>query len=238
MKKTAVDYSELRLSNINEPRFRHLWLIWGWVVYFILYFLTEHLIPPERCTSIHCWLDDIIPFNEWFAIAYTFWFALLFFTLLYFLLYDVESFTNLQKYLIVTQVVAMACYIIFPSRQDLRPEVFPRDNFLTHVMAFIYSCDTSTGVCPSLHVAYSLGIASVWRKKRDASRLWKAFIIVAAVLISVSVCFVKQHSAVDVFAALPVCLLAEWFVYWKSYWKPRFAALSKKRRHEESSSDT
>ena len=221
MKTPVVDYRELRLSNINEPRFKHLKLLLGWVGYFILYFVTENLIPPERCTPIHCRLDDLIPFNEYFALFYCFWYVLLVFSLLYFLLYDPKSFARLQTYIMITQAVAMLCYILFPSRQDLRPEVFPRDNFLTHVIAFIYSFDTSTGVCPSLHVAYSLGIASVWRKKTDVSVLWKAFVILAVILICVSICFVKQHSAVDAFAALPVCVLAESLVFWKTYWKPR-----------------
>ena len=221
MKKPVVDYRELRLSNINEPRFKHVKLLLGWVGYFILYFLTENLIPPERCAPIHCWLDDVIPFNEYFVLAYTFWYVLLFCSLLYFFLYDTESFASLQTYIIVTQVAAMAIYILFPSRQDLRPEVFPRDNFLTHVMAFIYDFDTSTGVCPSLHVAYSLGIASVWRKKPDVPGWIKVFVYIAAGLISISVTFVKQHSALDILAALPVCLLAEGIVFWRSYWKPR-----------------
>ena len=221
MKKPVVDYRELRFRNINEPRFRHLWLLLGWVGYFLLYYLTVNFIPPERCTPMHCWLDDIIPFNEYFLLAYCFWYALLVFSLLYFLLYDIESFRGLQTYIIVTQAVAMAIYILWPSRQDLRPEVFPRDNFLTHVMAFIYDFDTSTGVCPSLHVAYSLGIASTWRKKRDASPWWKAFVFVAVILICVSICFVKQHSALDALAALPVCLLAEGIAFGRQYWLPR-----------------
>lgn len=221
MKKPVVDYRELRFSNLNEPRFKHVKLLLGWVGYFILYFLTENLIPRERCTPIHCWLDDVIPFNEYFLLAYTFWYVLLVCSLLYFFLYDIESFSALQTYIIITQVVAMAIYITFPSRQDLRPETFPRDNVLTRLMAFIYSFDTSTGVCPSLHVAYSLGIASVWRKKPDAPKALKVFIYFAAGLISISVTFVKQHSALDILAALPVCLLAEGIVFWRSYWRPR-----------------
>lgn len=230
MKKPVVDYRELRFSNLNEPRFRHVKLLWGWVGYFILYFVTENLIPAERCTPIHIRLDDLIPFNEYFAIAYCFWYALLFFSLLYFFLYDTKRFADLQTYIIITQVVAMTCYILFPSRQDLRPEEFARDNFFTHLMAFIYSFDTSTGVCPSLHVAYSLGIASVWRKDPGASWLWKAFVIVAVAFICVSICFVKQHSAADAFAAIPVCLLAEGIVYGRSYWKPRLTAAEAARR--------
>ena len=40
-------------------------------------------------------------------------------------------------------------------------------------------------------------------------------------LISLSTSFVKQHSMVDVFAALPLGALAEWLVYGKSYWRKR-----------------
>ena len=115
----------------------------------------------------------------------------------------------------------MACYILYPSRQDLRPDVFPRENVLTALMGFIYSFDTSTGVCPSLHVAYSLGILSVGLKDRDLAAGWKAALTFVVVMICAAVCFVKQHSAVDVLMALPVCLLAEILVYGKDYWLPK-----------------
>jgi len=114
----------------------------------------------------------------------------------------------------------MLIYIVFPSRQDLRPTVFPRDNFLTDIVRLLYSVDTNTGVCPSLHCAYSLGIASAWLKQKDASILWKLFVVVAVILICLSTTFIKQHSAVDFFAAIPVCLLAEYIAYGK-YWKMR-----------------
>ena len=107
----------------------------------------------------------------------------------------------------------MAIYILFPSRQDLRPTEFPRDNFLTQCVRFLYAFDTNTGVCPSLHVAYSFGLASVWTKEKGVSRWWKAFVVVAVIFICLSTMFIKQHSAVDFFAALPICLLAELIVY-------------------------
>ncbi len=227
MKTPVIDYREFRLSKINEPRFSHLKLLLGWVVYFIFYFLTENLIPAERCTPVHIFLDDYIPFCEYFLIPYVFWYGLIVFSLGYFLLYNVDSFKRLQTFIIITQVVAMAIYILFPSRQDLRPEVFPRDNFLTRCIGLIYSFDTSTGVCPSLHVAYSIGIASVWLKEKDVSWVWKGFIVVAVVLICLSTMFIKQHSAADFFAALPVCLLAEGLLY-GSYWKQRFGIAPRK----------
>ena len=213
MKKTVVSYSQFRFSRLREQRFSHLWLLLGWVGYLLLYFLTENLIPAEKCHVIHCALDDLIPFHEGFLIFYCFWYAYLVLTLLYFFLYDIPSFKRLQVYIIITQAVAMAVYILYPSIQLLRPEVFPRDNLLTRLLGFIYRVDTPTGVCPSLHVAYSMGIASVWGRSREASRPFKWFIVVMAVLISVSTTFVKQHSAVDVLLAVPLGLLAEFVVY-------------------------
>lgn len=209
MRKPAVDYRELRLSRLNEPRFAHVKLLAGWLAYFALYFLTENLIPASRCHVIHCALDDMIPFREGWLVIYCYWYVLLVGSLLYFLLYDIRSFKRLQCYIMITQAVAMLAYILYPSIQLLRPETFERDNALTRLMAFIYSFDTPTGVCPSLHVAYSLGIASVWCHRREGSRLWKGFMVLSAALISVSTTFVKQHSAVDVAVALPVGLLAE-----------------------------
>ena len=222
MKKPVVDYREFRFSRLKEPRFSHLWLLLGWVGYFALYFLTENLIPAERCTPMHCFLDDVVPFCEVFLIPYVFWYVLIVISLGYFLLYDIDSFKALQTFIIITQVVAMACYILFPSRQDLRPVEFPRENLLVQGVQFLYSFDTSTGVCPSLHVAYSLGIASVWLKQRDASLAWKIFVVVAVVLICLSTAFIKQHSVVDIFAALPVGLLAEGIVY-GHYWKRKLS---------------
>lgn len=213
MRKPVVDYREFRLSKINEPRFAHLKLLLGWIGYFILFFLTENLIPVESCHVIHGKLDDIIPFHEAFLIPYVFWYLLIVISLLYFLLYDVKSFKQLQSYIIITQVCAMAIYIIYPSCQNLRPTEFPRDNFLTDCIKLLYAYDTNTGVCPSLHCAYSLGIASVWLKSKDASKLWKAFVVFAVAMICASTTFIKQHSAVDFFAALPVCLLAEILVF-------------------------
>ena len=220
MKKPVIDYRTFRLRKINEPQFAHLKLLLGWVGYFILYFLTENLIPAEACHPVHMWLDDVIPFCEWFLIPYVFWYVLIVISLGYFLLYNVDSFKRLQTYIIITQVLAMLCYIVYPTRQDLRPAEFVNDNFLTRCVSFLYAFDTNTGVCPSLHCAYSIGIASVWLKAKDVSKLWKAFVVIAVILICLSTMFIKQHSAVDFFAALPVCLLAEILVF-KVFYKKK-----------------
>jgi len=102
MKKPMVDCRAFRLSKINDPQFSHLKLLFGWVVYFLLYILTENLIPAEDCTPVYMWLDDVIPFHEIFVIPYVFWYLLIVISLGYFLLYDIENFKGLQKFIIVT----------------------------------------------------------------------------------------------------------------------------------------
>ena len=209
-----VDYRKLRLNNINTPEYRHLLLLLGWVGYFVLYLLTENLIPPEACYPVYCALDDFVPFCEWFIIPYVSWYLLIIGSLAYFLLYSVDSFKKLQTYIIITQIIAMAVYIIFPNRQDLRPTVMYA-NPLTWIVNLIYSVDTNTGVCPSLHVGYSLGIASTWLREKSVPKWVRAAIAIWCGVICISVAFVKQHSVVDIFAAIPMCLFAEWFVFFR-----------------------
>ena len=68
VKKPAVNYREFRFSRINEPQYRHIWLLGGWIVYFTLYLLTEHLISYDNCHVIHSAVDDMIPFCEYFLV--------------------------------------------------------------------------------------------------------------------------------------------------------------------------
>ena len=217
MRKPVVDYRGLRPSNITSPQYRHLLLLLGSVVYFCLYFLTENLIPAEDCHPVWCKLDDLIPFNELFVIFYVGWYVLIVLSLGYFALYSVESFKGLQTYIMVTQALAMVCYIVYPTRQDLRPDSFERENVLTWIMGIIYQFDTNTGVCPSLHVAYSLGIASAWLKEKSAAWYVKLIVTVFVIGVCLSVAFTKQHSVVDIFAAIPVCLVAEIVAFGKYY---------------------
>ncbi len=208
-KEIQVDYRKLRPNNINSPQFSHLWLLLGWVVYLILFFLTENFISYDKCTVMHCSLDDIIPFCEVFIIPYAGWYLLIIGSLLYFLFYNVHNFRKLQLYIMICQAIALVIFVAFPTKQLLRPEVFPRDNFLTDCVAYLYSIDTITGVCPSLHCAISIAIASVWLREKSVTTLFKAFIVLFCILVCLSTVFLKQHSVLDFFAAVPLCIVAE-----------------------------
>ena len=229
-KRQPYNYSGFSFRKLNEPRFSHVKLLGSWIFYFTMYFLTENLIPYDKCHIIHCALDDMIPFNEFFLIFYAGWYLLVFGSLAYTFFYNVPNFKKMQTYIFITQVIAMACYIIYPSRQTMRPETFERNNIFTFLMGIIYAFDTSTGICPSLHVGYSLGILSVALKDRELGAGWKAALGFAVVMICCSVCFVKQHSALDVFWAFPMCLVAECITYGKDYWLPRLRGNRKRKQ--------
>ena len=220
MRAPVVDYRDFRLRRLNDPRFSHLKYLSIWLFFFVMYTLTENLIPAEACHPMHCMFDDWFPFCEYFIVPYVFWYGLIAFSLLYFALYDIGSFKSLSKYIFVTMVLAMVIYIVYPTRQDLRPAVLPNDNLFSRAVAVLYRIDTNTGVCPSLHVAYSIGIASTWIRRRESGSFTKILMVLFAILIALSTAFVKQHSVIDGAAAIPVCLAAEWLVFYGP-WKNR-----------------
>ena len=58
-------------------------------------------------------------------------------------------------------------------------------------------------------------------KDRDLAAGWKIALTLFILGICAAVCFVKQHSAIDVAAALPVSLLAEIILFGRDYWLPK-----------------
>jgi len=213
MREPVVDYKKLNLHNITSPEYRHVLLLLGWVVYFLLYFVTENFIPDSACHLMHSKVDDLIPFCEYFVIFYCFWYILCAGSLLNYLLYDVDRFKKLQIFIMITQGVAMLVYIVYPSIQDLRPATFERQNFCTWVMGIIYDFDTPTGVCPSLHVAYTFGIVSTLLKDPRLATWKKILFFVLGILICLATMFCKQHSFIDVCWGFVLGAFTEAIVY-------------------------
>ena len=210
----AVDYRAFRFRKINQPEYRHLWLLLFWPVYIFRYLLMENLNPAAVYHPIWCPLDDAIPFCEGFFLFYALWYVFIFGMHIYTALYDVESFRKYTKFLTICITISTATFLIYPSCQNLRPAEFPRDNFLTDMVKLIYAVDTSTNVFPSEHAIGSLAVLAAAINTKSLRSPGKLTVIaVLAVMISVSTVFMKQHSALDVAAALPICALAYWACY-------------------------
>lgn len=204
-----MDYRNFRLSKLNTDEFRHVKLLIFWPLFGIMFSFVERFYNVGSYYVMHCAFDDAIPFCEWFLIPYLFWFVYLIGTLVYTFFFDVPAFKRMMRFIICTYTITMVIYLLFPTCQNLRPEVFPRDNALTRFIGWFYTFDTNTNVCPSLHV---IGSAAALFALRDGPRLrkrawWQAASVLLALCISLSTVFMKQHSILDVLCALPVCAL-------------------------------
>lgn len=205
-------YRDVRFSNLTLPKYRHLFLLLYWPIYGLIFGGVESKWPAlwERITGeplvfceVVCPLDARIPFCEWFVIPYYFWFVFIIGFLLYGLLYDRRSFRDCMYFIMLTYSATMVIYLLWPNMQTLRPTVFERDNLLTGIVQGLYDFDTNTNVCPSIHVLGSMAVCLAGvRAPRLRGWGWKLFFHLSNVLICLSTVFLKQHSILDVIAAL------------------------------------
>ncbi|MCR5624033.1 MAG: phosphatase PAP2 family protein [Lachnospiraceae bacterium] len=201
------------------------------ILYFPLYMLWFVWLEKRKVPyfEIHCKLDDIIPFNEYFIVPYMMWFAyvviivvLLGVKLSYmpwykesFPLYNFfknrsdRDFALCSLQLILGMTISLIIFTVFPNCQNLRPEMLELDNFFARVVAGLYKTDTSTNVFPSLHV-YNALVVNHWfcvSKSLNSSSnkvkvICQGISVIICVMICLSTMFLKQHSALDVLGAL------------------------------------
>ena len=177
---------------------RNLLLAAFWPVFGICFYALEWLVPGRQYHVMYHPLDDAIPFCELFLIPYLFWFVFMVGSYVYAFFADPEAFRRMMLFTIVTYGGGLVMFVLFPTCQNLRPVVFQRDNILTQLMAWFYTCDTSTNVCPSLHVCGSLAAAfGLMDTRRFSAPRRKRVVMGIALTICISTVFVKQHSIID-----------------------------------------
>lgn len=221
-KSSIVDYRSFRFNKLNTTEFKHLKYLFFWPLYGLMFLTVERLWIRSSYYPMYCPLDDLIPLCEYFLIPYMFWFVFLVGMHIYTLLFDTKEFERFMKFIIVSYTIAILTYIIFPNCQELRPVVFERNNIFTQFLAGFYQFDTNTNVCPSIHVIGSVAVAvSAWHTKHFGTKMWRWVFGISAFFISISTVFLKQHSMIDVIAAVPVCFIAYWAAY-KIEWKNPF----------------
>ncbi len=193
---------------------QNLMLAAFWPVFGGLFYAMEWLVPERSYHVMYHPLDDLIPFCEVFLIPYLFWFVFLVGGYAYTFFADPDAFRRMMGFTILTYGGGLLMFALYPTCQNLRPTEFPRDNVLTELMAWFYTCDTNTNVCPSLHVCGSLAVAfGLTDTQRFSGRTWKRAIHAAALTICVSTVFVKQHSILDTLCGFVFCGFAWTAIY-------------------------
>lgn len=199
-----------RISDLwhrKEARYLLFWPILG-----LRYLLLENCNPAKTYHVMYCAMDDRIPFLEGFVIPYMLWHICLMGMHLWLYLREETIYRQYSKYLMVSMSISTAAFLLYPTCQNLRPVVFPRENFLTDVVRLLYRLDTSTNVCPSEHVIGSVGFfLAAKHSDRLSTPNRLPWIALTAFLTAVATVFLKQHSLLDVAAAIPVCTIG-WMV--------------------------
>lgn len=178
-------------------------------IYIGLFFVVEKLVPESADYWIsYIFLDDYIPFREEFIIFYYLWYPALVGMGIFLLINDEAEYKRYMLSIIITFTFTLIFCLLVPNGQDLRPEVLPRDNIFTHMIAAIYKADTNTNVMPSVHAIGSfLGLISTHRTKEIKNKLSIFVLDLLWILIAISTCFVKQHSILDIFGSMALCLI-------------------------------
>lgn len=182
------------------------------IFYLVTFFTLDFTMKPKYI--IHCPLDDLIPFCEYFAVFYFSWFPAFLLGLVYYMIYDKYDFQQLWFIMFIGMTFCFLVYIVLPSGLELRVELEDR-NIFCRMMKLIWKADAAVNVCPSIHVSSSVAVALVTARSRlfEKHPLRRTLIILWMLLICVSTVFVKQHSVIDVLCGAGVSLVLYLLAY-------------------------
>ena len=152
---------------------RHLIPIAVWFVIYMGLFGFLEIVPPKDVHLIHCALDDR-QFKK----------AVLVLT------------TGMNIFLFISYV--------WPTGLDFRESiVYDLHTLSGNLLKFVQTVDTPKSVFPSMHVYVTLVLQYTLEMQKKLVPAWGIWVgRVLAVLIVLSTMFTKQHSAVDVTAAI------------------------------------
>lgn len=214
LEKKQAFHQMLNAGGQKLAAHRHFLLLLFWPLFLFAFYLLENTATGRQYHVIRCPLDTLVPFCGVFVIPYVMWFVFVGGMTAYTALCDKAAFVRYMKFIILTYTAALIAFLVYPSTQPLRPEFFANPDIFTRMVVDIYSLDTNTNVCPSVHV---LGQVAVLLAALDCKRLsslaWRLFFILSSLAVCLSTVFIKQHSVLDVIAALVLCAIAAPLVY-------------------------
>ena len=184
---------------------RHLIPIAVWFVIYMGLFGFLEIVPPKDVHLIHCALDDRIPNMAIFIYPYVSWFP-------YIVVCAALAIKNLddrqfkKAVLVLTTGMNIFLFIsyVWPTGLDLRENIVYDFHTLSgNLLKFVQTVDTPKSVFPSMHVYVTLVLKYTLEMQKKLVPAWGIWVgRVLALLIVLSTMFTKQHSAVDVTAAI------------------------------------
>lgn len=165
-------------------------------------------------TLMYCKLDDYIPFCEYFIVPYLLWFIYVFVAMAFFFFVSPREFVQACIFLFAGMTFCLFIYTVLPNGQGLRP--YPEHkNWAMTLINMLWDMDPAINVCPSVHTYNSIGIhIALWRspsfKNKPVIRYGS---LILCILIIISTVCLKQHSILDVIAAMILAVPLYFFTY-------------------------
>lgn len=206
-------------------KYKHSWPLLYVFIYLPWFLILEYKFPADYpgLHIIHCPLDDIIPFCEWFVIPYLLWFLYIPAVFLFLFYHSKNEFYRICAYEFTGMTICLLIYSIFPNGLDLRLVDIERNNVLVDLVRFLYDSDTPTNVCPSIHVFATLSahvclINSPHMKELKTRQRIKRISWIFTILVCLSTVFLKQHSVIDLFCGIILSTVL-YFVVFKCWFR-------------------
>lgn len=174
--------------------------------YTAIYLLIFSFLEMRR-TSVHIWdtwIDEKIPFCEYFIIPYYLWFGFVALAMAYFVLYapDQEYYGYTRCMFWGSNFYLLMCFLV-PNGTLLRPYL-QGENIFEQLVLLIYRIDSCTNVFPSMHVYNALCacIAFCGCKALKNHKTVRYGIIFLTLSIIASTVLLKQHTLWDIIGAV------------------------------------
>ena len=205
----------------NELRkYKHAWPFLYVFIYMPWFILLEKYIPADfpGLHIMHCPLDDIIPFCEWFVIPYLLWFLYIPAIFVFLFYHSKNEFYRICAYEFTGMTIALLICTFYPNGLELRLSNIGRENILIDLVHFLYNNDTPTNVFPSLHVYVTISahiclVKSPHMQGLNSRKHIKVISLILAILICMSTLFLKQHSVLDVLAGTALAFILYFIVF-------------------------
>ena len=182
-----------------------------YLVFYLLFFFTLERVNRVPEFWVHCALDDVIPFCKYAIVPYCLWYFWIPGTLLLFLRRAPRlEFWRLCMPLFTGMTLALVFCALVPNGLALRPAVVQGGDVFARTVRLLYRSDTSTNVCPSIHVFNSVTVLLAYLRSslfRAPGRRWvRAAAALLCGSIVLSTMLLKQHSLIDVVFGLLLAL--------------------------------
>lgn len=195
-------------------KYSHAWVLLYFFIYMTWFTLLEKNVTTDF-HEIHFFLDDKIPFCEYFIIPYFLWFLFVPAVVVYLMLYSRKEFYQATALLFIGMTIFLIICTVWPNGLNLRQDISYKNNICAEMTKQLYKTDTSTNVFPSLHVFNTLGclIALFKSKGMKGKVVIKTLATILSISIVLATMFLKQHSVIDVIGAFVLAAILYVVVY-------------------------